>query len=295
MSEAVPSIRVSVVIPARNEAGGLPALLDEVRRALGAVPHEVLVVDDGSVDGTGDLARKAGARVLRHPISMGNGAAVKTGIRAARGEVVALLDGDGQHDPADIPRLLDALEDGWAMVVGARVAGQAGVHRAVANAVYARLASYVSGTRIPDLTSGFRVVRRDAARKFLYMLPNTFSYPSTLTLALLRTGRPVRFVDIRARRGTGRSNMRIVKDGTRFLWIILRVATSYSPMRVFLPASGFCFLAAASVYAWYWAAGPGPRLTGGIQLACVLGAVLFALGLLAEQLASLRFDRTEEE
>jgi len=288
-------VRVSVVVPARNEAEGLAAVLEGVRRALGDVPHEVLVVDDGSTDATGEVAARAGARVLRHPLPMGNGAAVKAGLREARGEVVALLDGDGQHDPADLPRLLAGLEEGWAMVVGARVSGQAGLHRAAANAVYNALASYVSGTRIPDLTSGFRVVRRDVARRFVYMLPNTFSYPSTLTLALLRTGRPVRFVDIRARPGTGRSNMRILRDGTRFLWIILRVATSFAPMRVFLPASVLCVLAGAAVYAWYWASGGGPRLTGGIQLALVLGAILFALGLLAEQLASLRFDRTEEE
>lgn len=293
-AEAAP-IRVSVVIPARDEAAGLPGVLEGVRRALGDVSHEVVVVDDGSSDGTGEIARRAGARVLRHPLAMGNGAAVKAGIRAARGEIVALMDGDGQHDPADLPRLLQALEEGWAMVVGARTSGQAGLHRAAANAVYAALASYVSGTRIPDLTSGFRVVRRDAARRFVYMLPNTFSYPSTLTLALLRTGRPVRFVPIRALPGSGKSNVRILKDGTRFLWIILRVATSFSPMRVFLPASGLCVLAGAAVYAWYWAGSGSPRLTGGIQLALVLGAILFALGLLAEQLASLRFDRTEEE
>jgi glycosyltransferase involved in cell wall biosynthesis len=295
MSEDAADLRVSVVIPARDEAGALPAVLEGVRRALEGVPHEVVVVDDGSADGTGDAARRAGARVLRHPIPMGNGAAVKAGIRAARGEVVALMDADGQHDPADLPRLLAALEDGWAMAVGARTSGQAGLHRALANRVYAALASYVSGTRIPDLTSGFRVVRRDAARKFVYMLPNTFSYPSTLTLALLRTGRPVRFVPVAARARIGKSKVRVLRDGSRFLWIILRVATSFSPMRVFLPASGLCFLAGAAVYAWYWSQSAGPRLTGGIQLAFVLGAVLFALGLLAEQLASLRFDRTEEE
>ena len=141
------------------------------------------------------------------------------------------MDGDGQHDPADLPRLIEALGEDWAMAVGARTSGQAGLHRALANRVYCVLASYVSGTRIPDLTSGFRAVRRADARRFLYMLPNTFSYPSTLTLALLRSGRPVRFVPIRALKRAGKSKIRIFKDGSRFFWILLRIATSFSPMR----------------------------------------------------------------
>ena len=293
MSDPGTPVRVTVVVPARDEAPGLPGVLEGVRKALAGVPHEVLVVDDGSVDGTGDLARKAGARVVRHPFPLGNGAAVKAGIREARGEVVALMDGDGQHDPADLPRLLEALGEDWAMAVGARESGQAGLHRALANRVYCVLASYVSGTRIPDLTSGFRAVRRADARRFLYMLPNTFSYPSTLTLALLRSGRPVRFVPIRALKRAGKSKIRIFKDGSRFFWILLRIATSFSPMRVFLPAS---LAAAAAGFALYWAKWEdGPRVTNGIQLLWLLGALLFFLGLIAEQLASLRFDRSEAE
>ena len=288
-------VRVSVVIPARDEAGGLPGVLAGVKAALGGagVSFEVLVVDDGSSDGTGDAARKAGARVLRHPYPMGNGAAVKDGIRAARGEVVALMDADGQHDPADLPRLLEALGEEWAMAVGARTGGfGAGIHRAFANRVYAALASYVSGVRIPDLTSGFRVVRRDAARKFLYMLPNTFSYPSTLTLALLRSGRPVRFVPVKARGRTGTSKIHLLRDGARFFLIILRVATSFSPLRVFLPASMVSFAAGLALYLYKWK--EAPLLTNGIQLLWLLGALLFFLGLLAEQIASLLGERGVE-
>jgi glycosyltransferase involved in cell wall biosynthesis len=295
---AEPEPRVSVVIPAKDEAEGLPAVLSGVKAALeGArLTYEIVVVDDGSTDGTGDAARSAGVRVLRRPFTMGNGAAVKAGIRASRSELVALMDADGQHDPADLPRLLEALGDEWAMVVGARTGGfGAGLHRALANRVYAALASYVSGTRIPDLTSGFRVVRRDAARKFLYMLPNTFSYPSTLTLALLRSGRPVKFVPVKAHRRKGRSKIRLLRDGSRFFLIILRVATAFSPLRVFLPASLLSFAGGAAVYAFYWWRHGAPLLTGGIQLLWLLGAILFALGLLAEQIASLRFDRSEED
>ncbi|NUN53075.1 MAG: glycosyltransferase family 2 protein [Planctomycetaceae bacterium] len=289
--------QVSVVIPARDEAAALPGVIAGVREALDRAgrTHEIVVVDDGSSDGTGDLARRAGARVLRHPYSMGNGAAVKAGIRASAGSVVALMDADGQHAPGDLLRLLDALGEEWAMVVGARVSGHAGLHRALANRIYSALASHVSGVPIPDLTSGFRVVRREAARKFLYMLPNTFSYPSTLTLALLRSGRPVRFVPIEARPRTGTSKIRLLADGSRFLLIILRVATAFAPLRVFLPASFGAFAAGAAVYAWWWVDGGHPRMTNGIQLLLLLGALLFFLGLLAEQVASLRFDRSEEE
>jgi glycosyltransferase involved in cell wall biosynthesis len=291
-----PEPRVSVVIPARDEAEGLPAVLEGVKAALdGArVPFEIVLVDDGSSDGTGEAARKAGARVLRNPYSMGNGAAVKAGIRASRGEIVVLMDADGQHDPADLPRLLEALGEEWAMVVGARTGGfGAGIHRGIANRIYAALASYVSGVRIPDLTSGYRAVRREAARKFLYMLPNTFSYPSTLTLALLRSGRPVRFLPVKAHRRKGTSKIHLLRDGSRFFLIILRVATAFSPLRVFLPASLLCFAAGLAIYIHKWK--DAPLLTNGIQLLWVLGALLFFLGLLAEQVASLRFDRSEED
>jgi glycosyltransferase involved in cell wall biosynthesis len=296
MTEPLP--RVSVVIPAKDEAGGLPGVLEGVKAALAAagVSHEVLVVDDGSSDGTGDAARKAGARVLRHPFAMGNGAAVKAGIRASRGEIVVLMDADGQHDPADLPRLLEALGEEYAMVVGARTGGfGAGIHRGVANRVYAALASWVSGTRIPDLTSGYRAVRADAARKFLYMLPNTFSYPSTLTLALLRSGRPVRFLPIKAHRRKGTSKLNVLRDGARFFLIILRVATAFSPLRVFLPASILAFGVGVGFYAWHWIDGSFPKITGGVQSMWLLGAILFAIGLLSEQVASLRFDRSEED
>jgi len=289
---------LSVVIPARDEEAGLPGVLEEIREALDPrkVRYEIIVVDDGSADGTGEAARAAGARVVRHPYGIGNGAAVKSGIRAARAPVIALLDGDGQHPPGDLPRLLEALTPEYDMVVGARL-GRSGreFHRRLANLAYAALATWVSGVRIPDLTSGFRVLRTPVARKFLYLLPNTFSYPSTLTLSLLRSGRPVRFVPFRARERSGRSKIRVLRGGARFFLIILRIATFFSPLRVFLPASILSFTAGLALYADHWRVSGHPEFTNGMQLLFLLGALLFFLALVAEQVAALRFDRSEDD
>jgi glycosyltransferase involved in cell wall biosynthesis len=223
---------------------------------------------------------------------MGNGAAVKAGIRAAAGRTLVLMDADGQHLPEDVPRLLEALP-GYAMVVGARTLGTGtGAHRGLANRVYNALASYVVGRRVEDLTSGFRAVEAAHARRFLYLLPNTFSYPTTITLAFFRSGLAVRYVAVEARRRVGSSHIRIVRDGVRFLLIILRIATMFSPLKVFLPMSGAAFLAGAGWYAWTYST--SWRFTNGSMLAFVLSVILFALALISEQVAALRFDRSED-
>lgn len=291
--------RVSIVIPAKNEAKGLPGVLTRLAEVLsqheGDRGFEILVVDDGSDDATGDVARAAGARVVRHPYPMGNGAAVKAGIRAATGEIVLCMDADGQHSPDDVPRLLDALE-GHAMVVGARKRGTGtGFHRGIANRVYNALASYVVRRKVEDLTSGFRAFRRDAAVRFLYMLPNTFSYPTTITLAFFRAGLPVRYVPIEAARRVGKSHIRLFRDGVRFLLIIVKISTIFSPLRVFLPASGLVFLIGVTRYAWVSHDRGGFTLTNGVQLAFLLSIVLFALALISEQVSALRFDRSERD
>jgi glycosyltransferase involved in cell wall biosynthesis len=277
---------------------GLPAVLEGIERVLRPlVPDfEVVVVDDGSTDGTGDAARARGARVVTRPIGMGNGAAVKAGIRASKGAIIVLMDADGQHDPEDLPRVLEPLSRGFAMSVGARSGDfGGGWHRALANRVYASLATWVASFTVPDLTSGYRAVQADVARRFVYLLPNTFSYPTTLTLSLLRCGLPVAFVPIRAHRRKGKSKIRILRDGARFLLIILRVATFFSPMRVFLPVSLLAALAGLGYYAQQWISSGAPRLTTGMQLLLLLAALLFALALIAEQVAALRFDRSEDE
>jgi glycosyltransferase involved in cell wall biosynthesis len=290
---------VSIVIPAKNEAAGLPGVLKRLfvvlDQATGAGEYEIVVVDDGSDDGTGDLARELGARVVRHPYPMGNGAAVKAGIRAAVGEIVLCMDADGQHAPEDVPRLLAGMDE-FAMVVGARTRGTGtGFHRGIANRVYNAMASYVVRRKVEDLTSGFRAFRRKDALRFLYLLPNTFSYPTTITLSFFRAGLPVRYEPIKAGKRVGKSHIRLVRDGIRFFLIIVKISTIFSPLRVFLPAALWVAVIGIVRYVWVSIERGGPSLTNGVQLALLLAIVLFALALISEQVAALRFDRSEKE
>jgi len=284
---------LTIVVPAKNESAGLPGLMEELRGVLATVPHvrsEVLVVDDGSSDHTGAAAAAWGARVIRHAESLGNGAAVKRGIREAQGDWILLLDGDGQHPPASIPALLEAAES-YDMVVGSRDGGGGAVHRNFANRIYNGLASYVTSRRIPDLTSGFRLVRADIAKGLVYLLPNTFSYPTTMTLAMLRSGYAVGFRSIDVRPRQGKSHIRILQDGSRFLLIILRIATFFAPLRVFMPlALAFAGAGVLWYLVTYFTSG---RFTNMGALLISQATVLFALGLISEQVAALRFERVE--
>lgn len=279
---------ISIVIPVFNEAPSLGELLAKVR-ALNLVQAEVIVVDDGSTDGSAEIALNAGASVIRHPYNIGNGAAVKSGIRAARGRLIALMDGDGQHKPEDIRKLLNESAN-YHMVVGARAKGsRLRFHRYAANLLYNLLASYVTKFKVQDLTSGFRVLSRRDAHRFIDLLPNTFSYPTTLTLAFLRSGLTIKYVPIQTLYRAGQSKISLITDGVRFFLIIVKIATLFSPFRVFLPVSIFFFIAGFGNYLYtYFTQG---RFTNMSVFMLTTGVIIFMLGLVSEQIALLRMER----
>lgn len=278
--------QVTVVIPACNEAGGIAGVIEGLRQA--GQWHEILVVNDGSTDETAARAEAAGARVLTHPYNKGNGASVKTGLRAATGDYVLIIDGDGQHQPADAIRLVTKLGE-YDLVVGARSAEtQAGSTRRIGNGALNRLASYLADHQIPDLTSGFRAARRDALLEFIHLLPNGFSTPTTTTLAFLRAGYNVAFEPVHARTRVGTSKIRLSRDGPKFLLIIFRVMTIFSPLRIFVPIAGLSMATGLAYAAWTIAV--DGKIANGAVLLIMFAVIVFLVGLVSEQIAALRFD-----
>ena len=281
-------MRISVILPAKNEAEGLQLTLPRLRAQMPEA--EIIVVDDGSTDATVAIATAHGARIVSSPYAMGNGAAIKRGTRAASGEVLVFMDADGQHDPAQIPRLLACLDAGYDMAVGARSAsGQANVGRGAANAFYNRLASWMTGHRVADLTSGFRAVRASRFREFLHLLPNGFSYPTTSTMAFFRSAYPVAYVPVEVSRRLGRSHIRPLRDGIRFLLIIFRIATLYSPLKLFAPTAAVFGVLGLSYYAWTFAT--QSRFTNMSALLLSAAVIVFLIGLVSEQITSLTYRR----
>lgn len=279
-------MKISVVLPAKNESAAAGATVARIRALLPEV--EILLVNDGSSDDTAVVAQDAGARVLHHPYSKGNGAAIKTGARSAVGDVVIFMDADGQHDPADIARLLEKMEQGHDMVVGARQRGsQASVGRGLANGLYNRLASWMTGHKVADLTSGFRAVRAEKFREFLYLLPNGFSYPTTSTMAFFRAGYSVGYVPIQAAKRVGKSHIRLLRDGSRFLIIIFKIGTLYSPLKIFAPVAVTMFALASGWYGWTW--WHQHRFTNMSALLYSGSVVVFLMGLISEQITALMY------
>jgi glycosyltransferase involved in cell wall biosynthesis len=280
---------LSIVIPAKNESGVIAAV---VATALEKFPDaEIIVVDDGSDDDTATVASAAGAKVISHPESLGNGAAVKSGARAATGDLIAFMDGDGQHDARELDPLIQRLEEGFEMAIGARDTGShASVGRLFANGLYNRIASMMTGRKILDLTSGFRVARADKFKQFLYLLPNGFSYPTTITMAFLRSGYPIIFEPISAAKRVGKSHIRPIRDGVRFLVIIFKVTTLYSPLKVFFPASLMFFATGVGYYAFTYAT--SGRFTNMSMLLFSAAVIIFLIGLISEQITALTYSRT---
>ena len=279
-------MKISIVLPAKNESGAIGQTIERIKQL--SITHEIIVVNDGSTDSTPAVAEHAGATVITHPYSKGNGAAIKTGARTATGDVIVFMDADGQHDPLDIPRLLEQIEQGYDLVVGARQKGsQASVGRGVANALYNNLATYMTEQKVEDLTSGFRAVRADKFREFLYLLPNGFSYPTTSTMAFFRAGYSVIYVPIHAAKRIGKSHIQPMKDGVRFFLIIFKIATLFSPLKMFLPIAVLLFMMATGWYGYtLWDAG---RFTNMSALLYTGSIMIFLMGLISEQVTALMY------
>lgn len=277
---------VSIVLPAKNESAAIGQTIAQIQQL--QLAHEIIVVNDGSTDSTKAVAEYAGATVITHPYSKGNGAAIKTGARTATGDVIIFMDADGQHDPQDIPHLLEKIEQGYDLVVGARQKGsQASVGRGIANALYNNLATYMTEQKVEDLTSGFRAVRADKFREFLYLLPNGFSYPTTSTMAFFRAGYSVAYVPIHAAKRIGKSHIQPLKDGVRFFLIIFKIATLFSPLKMFLPIAVVLFLMATGWYGYtLWDAG---RFTNMSALLYTGSIMIFLMGLISEQVTALMY------
>ena len=286
-------MKLSIVIPAKNEEEGLATFLPTLRQLYPEA--DVIVVDDGSSDRTVEVCRGAGVRVISHPYSKGNGAAIKTGARAASGDYIVFMDGDGQHDPADIERLLYRMEEGYDLVVGARsgLSSQANIARWSANNLYNRLAGWMVNREIPDLTSGFRCVKRSKFLDFLYLLPNGFSYPTTSTMAFFRAGYSVGFVPITVAPRVGSSHINIVRDGVRFFLIIFKIGTLYSPLKVYFPVAilisglGIFNYLISTMATGIW------RFSNMSTLLILAGTIVFLMGLLAEQLTNLQYKESD--
>lgn len=285
---------ISIILPVYNEDSVILFIIGRIRQAMDALNHsyEIIVVDDASTDETGEMARQGGAKVISHPYNIGNGAAIKTGIRNARGEILVMLDGDGQHAPEDIPRLLEKIGH-CDMVVGARTReSKTSIYRDIANTVFNWLATYVCGRKIEDLTSGFRAIKTVVAREFIPLLPNTFSYPTTITLATVRSGYSLTYVPIKTHQRMGKSKIKPLQDGSRFLLIIFKITTLYSPLRIFLPVSIMTFLT-GFVYGLYKVFFLDTRYGPASAMLIAIAVLMFLVGLVSEQIAQLRFDRIE--
>jgi len=283
---------LSIILPAKNEAANLQKLLPQIRKFY--PQSEIVVVDDGSSDATAQICASYDVRLIRHPYSLGNGAAIKTGARAASGKILVFLDADCQHRPEDIQGLLAKLGEGYDMVVGSRRnATHASMGRWWANSFYNRLASWIVGQRIEDLTSGFRAVHADKFRKFIYLLPNGFSYPTTTTMAFFRAGYPVAYIPVDVQQREGKSHIRPLRDGIRFLLIIFRIGTLYSPLKLFVPISLMFFVTALGYYLYTYMS--ASRFTTMTAMLFSTSVLIFLIGLVSEQITNLLYSHTNHE
>ena len=283
---------ISIVIPAKNEAKALASFLPKLRTLFHDA--EIIIVNDGSTDDTEKVVKENNARIVTHPYSMGNGAAIKSGARNATGEILIFMDADGQHDPNYISEMLQKFNEGYEMVVGARsYQSQAGKRRWLGNQLYNSIASLIVGKKIEDLTSGFRIVDAKKFKNSLYLLPNGFSYPTTITMAFFRNGYPVAYIPIEANKRVGKSHLRLVKDGLRFLVIIFKIGTLYSPLKIFTPISLVLFLTGIFYYLYTFI--NMSRFTNMSALLLISSIVIFLIGLISEQITTLMYSKQHND
>jgi glycosyltransferase involved in cell wall biosynthesis len=280
---------ISIIIPAKNEGSSLSTLLPKL---VSKYPDaEIIVVNDGSTDNTDEVCQSLSIKSIKHPKSLGNGASIKRGAREAKGDILVFMDGDGQHDPEHIDVLLNTLHQGYDMVIGARSKeGQANIFRHSANAFYNKFSSWITGQKVLDLTSGFRVVRAEKFKQFIYILPNGFSYPTTITMCFMRSGFPITYIPISVNKRLGKSHLKPIKDGIRFLLIIFKVGTLYSPIKIFFPISAFFFLTGFSYYIFTFLT--SGRFTNMSALLLSISVLIFLIGLVSEQITSLLYSKS---
>ncbi|MCA9442479.1 MAG: glycosyltransferase family 2 protein [Candidatus Omnitrophica bacterium] len=274
----------SVLIPAFNEAQTIHEVVDAIRSQ--HPDFEVIVIDDASTDSTGDLAEEAGANVIRRKTNQGYGAALKEGLRQAKGEFVLFMDADGQHRAEELSKLIEEIE-GADMVVGSRPKEILVRSRSWGKKFLAWIANYLSRQEIPDLNSGFRILRKEAALSYLPILPNGFSLTTTITLAMLKDGREVRYVPIEGspRKG-GESQVRMVRDGMGTLLMILRVIMLFDPLRVFTPIA-LVQIVLGVLYTLYTVVSD-TNITETSPMLLLSGFGFLFFGLLADQVSNLR-------
>lgn len=290
MKKSIDPNTISIILPSKNEGKSLEVMLPKLRKLF--TNAQILIVDDGSTDNTAAICTAYGIEIISHPYSKGNGAAIKSGTRYVSGNTLVFMDADGQHQPEDIFRLLEKLDQGYDMVVGARsLSGQAGLHRATVNSFYNHMASWMVGHKIADLTSGFRAVRAKKFRQFLYLLPNGFSYPTTITMSFFRAGYSVAYVPIHAPKRIGKSHIRLFKDGTRFLLIIFKIGSLYSPLKLFAPISLAFFFTGLGYYVYTYLT--MHRFTNMTALLFISAVMVFLIGLLSEQITALMYKDSE--
>lgn len=284
-------MKLSIIIPAKNESHGLAKLLPELRKY--HPEFEIIVVDDGSDDDTGSVCRKNEVTLITHPYSMGNGAAIKSGVRKASTEILIFMDADGQHSPKDVGALIRKIEEGFDMVVGARSSSsQASVGRLCANTFYNWFATFMVGQKVEDLTSGFRAVKAEYFRELLYLLPNGFSYPTTCTMAFFRSGYSVGYVPIETNDRIGKSHIKLFKDGVRFLLILFRIGTLYSPLKIFFPTSFAIFSTGVAYYLYTYLV--ATRFTNMSVSLFIASVIIFLIGLVSEQITMLLYQKQDK-